>query len=226
MPARKTTTTDTPEDVAMVTLSDENDPSLQPTKPAFDPSRYLMKLKGKDYLEVKWRLVWLRDVIPNAVIETELVKVGDKQAIFKAKVTDPLTGASATGWGSETESDFGDFLEKAETKAIGRALGALGFGTQFSEDFDFGAEEGKVVDAPVGKPAGYTPKPSRTSGSSNTSTSGLLPSDGQTYKCESPGCSKTLIDTEKSSAAQKAAWSKNKTGKVLCWDHQQEAMSK
>ncbi len=36
------------------------------------------------------------------------------------------------------------------SKALGRALAALGFGTQFCEDFDFAqGHEGKVVDAPV-----------------------------------------------------------------------------
>ena len=162
-------------------------------------------------------------IVPKAAFDPAKYLLGDKMAVFKAKVTLP-TGASATGWGSEEQSDFGDFLEKAETKALGRALAALGFGTQFTDDFEFGAEDGKVVDAPVGKPAGYTPKPSRTSNSSNTSTSGLLPPDGKTYKCEV--CGEELKDTDKSSAAQKAAWSQRKTGKVLCWNHQQEAQSK
>ena len=46
-----------------------------------------------------------------------------------------------------------DYIEAAETKAIGRALAALGYGTQFCSDFDFSsnARPGKaqVVDAPV-----------------------------------------------------------------------------
>jgi hypothetical protein len=53
-------------------------------------------------------------------------------AIFKATVTVP-TGGKATGYGSETASDFPDFIEKAETKAIGRALNALGYGAQFGD---------------------------------------------------------------------------------------------
>ncbi|MGN6483218.1 MAG: hypothetical protein ACTHMX_02335, partial [Thermomicrobiales bacterium] len=68
--------------------------------PAFDPGRYLTKVKGSDYLEVKWRLVWLRDQHPDATIETDLVAHTGNQAIFRAQVTLP-TGASATGWGSE-----------------------------------------------------------------------------------------------------------------------------
>jgi hypothetical protein len=115
---------------------------------AFDPVKHLTKVSGRDYLEVKWRLVWLRSVHPDAQIETELVEHRNQLAVFRAKVTLP-GGASATGWGSEGTEDFGDYLEKAETKALGRALAALGFGTQFCPDYDFGAERQKVVDSPV-----------------------------------------------------------------------------
>lgn len=118
----------------------------------FDASRYLVKLKGKDYLEVKWRLLWLRTEHPEAVVETELVHFiqNPPMAVFKARISIPGSG-SATGWGSEEAADFGDYLEKAETKAIGRALGALGYGTQFTTDFEFvdGNGEQRVVDSPV-----------------------------------------------------------------------------
>jgi len=115
---------------------------------AFDPARYLTKVSGRDYLEVKWRLVWLRTMHPEAQIDTELVQSDGVSAIFRARVTLP-TGATASGWGSESANDFHDFLEKAETKALGRALAALGFGTQFCQDYDFGAEQQRVVDAPI-----------------------------------------------------------------------------
>jgi hypothetical protein len=104
----------------------------------FEASKYLSDLKGRDYLEVKWRLLWLRTEHPDAAIETELVKHDGGLALFRARVSVP-GGGTATGWGSETADDFGDFIEKAETKALGRALAALGFGTQFCEDFDFSA---------------------------------------------------------------------------------------
>ena len=106
---------------------------------AFDASRYMTDLNGKDYLEVKWRLLWLRTEHPDAAIETELVKFGSGLALFRARVAVPGAGM-ATGWGSETADDFGDYIEKAETKALGRALAALGFGTQFCEDYDFSAQ--------------------------------------------------------------------------------------
>lgn len=121
----------------------------------FDPSNYLTKVGSADYLEVKWRLAWLRAEHPDAIIETEQVKVippgydpeGTRVgwALFKARVTIP-GGGSSTGWGSEDIHGFGEFIEKAETKALGRALAALGFGTQFSgRDW----EHGGIVDSPV-----------------------------------------------------------------------------
>lgn len=122
--------------------------SEQSAQATFDPAKHLSKVSGRDYLEVKWRLVWLRSVHPEAVIETELVEHRNNLAVFRAKVT-LSSGASATGWGSEGAGDFGDYLEKAETKALGRALAALGFGTQFCPDYDFGAEQQRVVDSPV-----------------------------------------------------------------------------
>ena len=117
----------------------------------FDASRYLSRLNGKDYLEVKWRLLWLRTEHPDATVQTELVKHEAGLALFRAQVTLPA-GGWATGWGSETASDFVDYIEKAETKALGRALAALGYGTQFCEDFDF-AGKASLVDAPVETPA-------------------------------------------------------------------------
>jgi hypothetical protein len=103
--------------------------------PRFDPAKFLTKVNGSDYLEVKWRLVWLRDRHPNAEISTELVAHEDSRALFSARIVIP-GGGSATGWGSESAGDFRDYLEKAETKAIGRALAALGFGTQFCTDHE------------------------------------------------------------------------------------------
>ena len=114
----------------------------------FDPSRHLTHLNGRDYLEVKWRLLWLRTEHPEAIVQTELARQEGTMALFKARVAIP-GGGEATGWGMETKEDFGDYVEKAETKALGRALAALGYGTQFCEEFESG---GSVVDAPVARP--------------------------------------------------------------------------
>lgn len=115
----------------------------------FEPGKYITKVNGGDYLEIKWRLVWLRNNHPDADIETEFVRHFDSErlAIFKAHVSIPGRG-SATGWGSESADDFRDYIEKAETKALGRALAALGFGTQFTDEYA-DAAEGRIADAPI-----------------------------------------------------------------------------
>src|SRR5919205_1251457 len=116
---------------------------------AFEPGKYITKVGNGDCLEVKWRLVWFRTEHPDGEIETEMVSHDGTTAVFRARVRIP-NGGSATGWGSESADDFRDYLEKAETKALGRALAALGFGTQFTEDFDFAeGDPNRVVDSPV-----------------------------------------------------------------------------
>ena len=124
-----------PEDERGLSIGEEGPAS----RSAFDPSPYMRQLRGRggnqDYLDVKWRLLWLRREHPDAEILTEHVRIDEGMAIFKATVSVP-TGGKATGYGSETAGDFGDFIEKAETKAIGRALNALGYGAQFSEKGD------------------------------------------------------------------------------------------
>ncbi len=125
-----------------------NGPEGQPSTPTFDPRRFVTRVSGADYLEVKWRVYWLRTQHPDAVITTELENHASSIAVFKATVTIP-GGGSATGWGMESYDDFRDYLEKAETKALGRALAVLGFGTQFTNDLDFADGGQRVVDAPV-----------------------------------------------------------------------------
>jgi hypothetical protein len=61
----------------------------------FDPSKHLSnKVRGgAEYLEVKWRLVWLRSEHPDAAIATELVRETDDSALFKASVNIPGGGS-------------------------------------------------------------------------------------------------------------------------------------
>lgn len=101
---------------------------------AFDPKQHLTQVKGQDYLEVKWRIAWFRDAHPEGLITTELVPGPPNVAIFRATVSKEIEGALATGYGSCRFDQFDAPFEKAETKAIGRALAALGFGVQFAGD--------------------------------------------------------------------------------------------
>jgi hypothetical protein len=146
----------------------------------FDPQPHLIKLPRKvkdratghyttvydDYLEVKWRLSWFRDRYPHGVIETEEICVDLERgyARYKATVADGQ-GGTATGYGTETAADFADYCERAETRALGRALAALGIGTQFvGQDLTDGDH---VADAPVRPPAsshGHAPEADVTAG--------------------------------------------------------------
>ena len=115
---------------------------------AFNPNEHMMSLKGRDYLQVMWRLVWFREEKPLWSIDTELVRIDldAKHAIFKAVISDENGMPKATGYGIESVKDFGDYIEKAETKAVGRALAMLGYGTQFAPELD---ECDRIVDSPV-----------------------------------------------------------------------------
>lgn len=116
---------------------------------AFNPNDHMMNLKGKEYLQVMWRLVWFREVRPLWSIEPEIIEMDDKHAVFRAVIRDEAGAVKCIGHGSESQRDFGDFIEKAETKAVGRALAMLGYGTQFTaSELDEGE---RIVDSPVAR---------------------------------------------------------------------------
>ena len=66
---------------------------------------------------------------------------------MKATIKNKEGQILAQGHKAENKASFSDYLEKAETGAIGRALALCGYGTQFTGDE---LDEGKrIVDAPV-----------------------------------------------------------------------------
>lgn len=109
----------------------------------------ILKLKGKDYLEVKYRLVWFREEHPDWAIETTILESTEKGSMARAVIRDGGGRIVATGHKSETPQGFADHMEKSETGAIGRALALCGYGTQFTDDLD---EGDRIVDAPVERP--------------------------------------------------------------------------
>ncbi len=117
---------------------------------AFDFKRHLIKVQGgRTYLPVSARIVWFRQEHPDWSIETEAVEINhEKQyAIFRARICDGDGKLMATGTKKEDVKGFGDYIEKSETGAVGRALALCGFGTQFSPDLDE-STAGRFADSP------------------------------------------------------------------------------
>ena len=131
----------------------------------FDPMKYMLKLpKTKkvslpngqvsfektlaDYLPVAARIAWFRKDYPYWSIITEVEQLADKAVVMKATIKDMLGAVIATARKKETEARFPDYIEKAETGAIGRALAMCGYGTLQAPEFD---EQDRLADAPVEK---------------------------------------------------------------------------
>ena len=116
---------------------------------AFNPNNYLTDLRGKQYLEVAWRLVWFRDKHPQGQIITNMISAAP--IVMRAEViVDGIvvaTGHGTADAGGRKVVWSGREIEKAETAAIGRALAAAGFGTQFSGEFD-DAQDDHLADSP------------------------------------------------------------------------------
>ena len=145
-----------------------------PQPRSFNPNEHLTQIKtregARDYLPVQWRIVWFREVYPHGTITTEMMHLDidrDVEAetfgwnsearrsermtkhakgfvVFHA-VVDDGGGGRAEGTKSENAASFPDYIEKAETGAIGRALAALGFGTQFAGELSEGEKAEQSV---------------------------------------------------------------------------------
>lgn len=104
-----------------------------------------LNLKGKNYLQVAFRLIWFLEEKPNWRISTSIVERTDSFVIMEANILDEQGIIRST---AHKCSKFGPLeLEKCETGAVGRALAYIGYGTQFAEDlFD---EADDIADAPI-----------------------------------------------------------------------------
>lgn len=131
----------------------------------FDPMRYMLKLtKTKkiqtqngqvrweqteiDYLPVAARIAWFRREHPDWSIITKTIQLANKAVLMKAIVKDATGKVIATARKKETEIGFPDYIEKAETGAVGRALAMCGYGTLQAPEFD---EQERLADSPVEK---------------------------------------------------------------------------
>ena len=117
----------------------------------FNPQNHLIKIDGKNYLEVKFRLHWFRMEHKNWDIKTEIIQLDMEKgmAAVRADIFDEKGNHRSSGIKIEYKHNYEDYCEKAETGAEGRALSALGYGTLQAFDFEEGIEKGRIADSPV-----------------------------------------------------------------------------
>jgi len=99
-----------------------------------------MKIRGKEYMEVKDRVMVFRTNHPEWAINTEIIENNEAtgSVIFKAYIEDGEGRIRGVGHAHEFRDDKSSMvnktshLENCETSAIGRALGSLGIGIESS----------------------------------------------------------------------------------------------
>lgn len=101
-----------------------------------------------DYLPVAARIAWFRRDHPDWSIITKAIKSAFKAVVMMAIIKDASGRIIATARKKETEVGFADYIEKAETGAIGRALAMCGYGTLQAPEFD---EQERLADSPIEK---------------------------------------------------------------------------
>jgi hypothetical protein len=134
-----------------------------------------LNLRGKLYLPARRRVQWMRgepEPHPDWSIDTEIIThergrflrpghVEGGYAVVRATVHNTDGRLIACGMKSEYSENFADYLEKAETGAIARALAVAGYGTESALDFDEGLDKERIADSPVapstGRPIEITP---------------------------------------------------------------------
>lgn len=143
-------------------------PERAPSTPRMED--FIRVRGGGLYLPVRRRIVWMRGEItphPGWTIDTVAEdvtkgtfkggKVEGGYARYRANVFDETGRLIGTGTKTEYSERFMDFVEKAETGAIGRALAVAGFGTEAAIDIDEGLDQERLADAPVSRSISITP---------------------------------------------------------------------
>ena len=91
----------------------------------------LDQYRGRAYLPVDERIYWFRYDHPNWTISTEIEYIAPDAnfVIIRAALLDEQGRVYATAHKGRSIDEGSDFIEKAETAAIGRALSLLGYST-------------------------------------------------------------------------------------------------
>lgn len=114
----------------------------------FDRSKHVIRVQGgREYLPVSGRLIWFRGEHPDWGIVTTPIEINLEKnyAIFTASIFNSEGKLMATSHKFENARGFQDFIEKAETGSVGRALALCGYGTDAAPELDEGT---RLADTP------------------------------------------------------------------------------
>jgi len=92
-------------------------------------------IKGKDYVQVKDRVIYFNQTYPNGCIQTKLLSEPNAEMVVIQAIAIPdmdkpnriFTGHSQAKW-NDGYINKTSAMENAETSAIGRALASMGIG--------------------------------------------------------------------------------------------------
>jgi hypothetical protein len=101
-------------------------------------SRLITVQGGRQYLPAAARIAWMRSEHPDWAIETEIVYHDTERhyAVVRATVKNADGRTIGQGTKSQDAKSFKEYIEKAETSAIGRALAVCGYGTEQTHELD------------------------------------------------------------------------------------------
>ena len=95
-----------------------------------------IKIKGKDYVEVKERVKVFNNDYKDHYLLTEVNQFNEQYVLIVARIYNKEGVQVANGWAFERQSDGNvnksSFVENCETSAVGRALGFFGIGIDAS----------------------------------------------------------------------------------------------
>lgn len=100
---------------------------------SFDPLALLRRARASgnvpEQRAIMLRMMWLRQQIPEAQVETTLAHLDERSVVMAASIILP-DGGRASGHAAadiDESADRADVIELTETRAIGRALDVLGY---------------------------------------------------------------------------------------------------
>ena len=95
-----------------------------------------IKIHGKDYVPVNQRIGHFKKVYPTWSIKTEILELSEERVVVKATACNEdetqVFEALACEYRSSSAINKKDFIENADTSALGRALGKMNIGSEGS----------------------------------------------------------------------------------------------